>query len=68
MARKILQSFEANNFPMAIRLVESNKGYIVEFDFNKNDRIGKSTISTSYKDFNSAVTKYYYLVNSYRNK
>lgn len=68
MARKVLQSFETSEFPMSIRLVESNKGYIVEFDFNKNDGIGKSTVSTSYKDFNNAVTKYYYLVNTYRNK
>lgn len=67
MTRKVLQSFEADRFPMAIRLVESNKGYVVELDFNKNDKIGKSTVSTSYKDFNSAATKYYYLVNTYRN-
>lgn len=67
MTRKVLQSFEADKFPMAIRLIESDKVYIVEFDFNKKDRIGKSTVSTSYKDFNSAATKYYYLVNTYRN-
>ena len=65
--RKVLQSFEADKFPIAIRLVENSKGYTVELDFNKNDRIGKSTVSTSYKDFNSATTKYYYLVNTYRN-
>lgn len=66
MTRKVLRSFEADRFPIAIRLVESSKGYIVEFDFNKNDIIGKSTVSTSYKDFNGAVTKYHYLVNTYR--
>lgn len=64
--RKIINSCESTVYPIAIRLIETDFGYMVETDYNKEEP-GKSTTSKSFKEFAPAMQDYMSMWNAIRN-